>query len=142
MKKQNNSESEVFYKIISFVFVQEIIGMIHLTRKAQSPMSAPTGKWRKARRQLLSHHSFYPIDPEGQGDEARHQEKHNRLSLPRQANGEKRGGSSSATGAFTHLTPRGKAEQLDIKKSTIACLCPDRQMEKSTEKLSFVKVIG
>ncbi len=37
------------------------------------------------------------------------QEKRKRLFLPRQANGEKRGGSSSATGAFIHLTPRGKA---------------------------------
>ncbi|WP_251553160.1 hypothetical protein [Psychrobacillus sp. MER TA 171] len=55
------------------MFVQEIITMIHLTRKAQAPMSAPTGKWRKARRQFLSHRSFYPFDPEGQGDEARHQ---------------------------------------------------------------------
>ncbi|MER2262053.1 MAG: hypothetical protein ABS934_08545 [Psychrobacillus sp.] len=73
-------------------------------------MSAPTGKWGKARRQLLSHHSFYPFDPEGQGGVAGHQEKRNRLCLPRQANGKKRGGSSSATGAFIHLTPRGKAE--------------------------------
>ena len=67
-------------------------------------MSAPTGKWEKARRQFLSHRSFYPFDPEGQGGGARHQEKRKRLCLPRQANGEKRGGSSSATGAFIHLT--------------------------------------
>ncbi|MER2071039.1 MAG: hypothetical protein ABS898_03940 [Psychrobacillus sp.] len=77
-------------------------------------MSAPTGKWEKARRQLLSHRSFYPFDPEGQGDGARHEEKRKRLSLPRQANGEMRGGSSSATAAFIHLTPRGKAMELDI----------------------------
>ncbi|NME06674.1 hypothetical protein, partial [Psychrobacillus sp. BL-248-WT-3] len=51
-------------------------------------------------------------------------------ALPRQANGEKRGGSSSATGAFIHLTSRGKAMKLDIKKSGIACHCPDRQMGK------------
>ena len=40
-------------------------------RKAQAPMSAPTGKWGKARRQLLSHHSFFTFDPEGQGAGAR-----------------------------------------------------------------------
>ncbi|MER2071403.1 MAG: hypothetical protein ABS898_05780, partial [Psychrobacillus sp.] len=44
-----------------------------LTRKAQAPVTAPTGKWRKARRQFLSHRSFYPFDPEGQGGGARHQ---------------------------------------------------------------------
>ncbi|WP_205964104.1 hypothetical protein, partial [Psychrobacillus sp. BL-248-WT-3] len=47
----------------------------------------------KARRQLHSHRSFYPFDPEGQGAVARHQEKRKRLSLPRQANGKMRGGS-------------------------------------------------
>ena len=88
------------------------------TRKALPPISAPTGKWEKARRQFFGHRSFYPFDPEGQGDGARHQEKRIRLCLPRQANGKKRGGSSSATGAFTHLTPRGKAVQLDINLST------------------------
>ncbi|WP_285841611.1 hypothetical protein [Psychrobacillus sp. MER TA 171] len=31
------------------------------------------------------------------------------------------------------MTPRGKTVELDIKKSTIAYLCPDRQMEKSEE---------
>ena len=41
------------------------------------------------------------------------QEKRKRLCLPRQANGEKQGGSSLATGAFIHLTPRGKAVELD-----------------------------
>ncbi|MER2071826.1 MAG: hypothetical protein ABS898_07910, partial [Psychrobacillus sp.] len=69
-----------------------------VTRKAQAPIPAPTGKWKKARRQFLSHRSFYPFDPEGQGAGARHPEKRRRLSLPRQANGKKRGGSSSATG--------------------------------------------
>ncbi|WP_205964015.1 hypothetical protein, partial [Psychrobacillus sp. BL-248-WT-3] len=49
------------------------------------------------------------------------------------ANGKKRGGSSSATGAFIHLTPRGKAMELDIKKSASAYVCPDRQMGKSEE---------
>ena len=49
-------------------------------------MSAPTGKWRNARRQLFSHRSIYPFDPEGQGAEASHQEKRKRLCLPRQAN--------------------------------------------------------
>ncbi|NME05337.1 hypothetical protein [Psychrobacillus sp. BL-248-WT-3] len=53
--------------------------------------------------------------------------------MPRQANGKKRGGSSSATGAFHHLTPRGKAPELDTKKSASAYVCPDRQMEKSEE---------
>ena len=52
-------------------------------------MSAPTGKWEKVRRQFLSHRSFYPLDPEGQGGAASHQEKRNRLCLPRQANGGK-----------------------------------------------------
>ncbi|WP_251555644.1 hypothetical protein [Psychrobacillus sp. MER TA 171] len=61
------------------------------------------------------------------------QEKRKRLFLPRQANGEKRGGSSSATGAFIHLTPRGKAVELDIKKSATAYPCPDRQMGKCEE---------
>ncbi len=42
-------------------------------RKAQAPIPAPTGKWRKARRQLLSHRCFYLFDPEGQGGGARHQ---------------------------------------------------------------------
>ncbi|MER2009829.1 MAG: hypothetical protein ABS939_20535, partial [Psychrobacillus sp.] len=59
------------------------------------------------------HRSFYSYDPEGQGGGARHQEKRKRLCLPRQANGEKQGGSSLATGAFIHLTPRGKAVELD-----------------------------
>ncbi|WP_205964182.1 hypothetical protein, partial [Psychrobacillus sp. BL-248-WT-3] len=54
-------------------------------------VTAPTGKWKKARRQFFSHRSFYPFDP------------------------------------------RGKAMKLDIKKSGIACHCPDRQMEKSEE---------
>jgi len=36
-------------------------------------------------------------------------QKRKRLLLPRQANGEARGGSSSATTAISHLTPRGKA---------------------------------
>ncbi|MER2263324.1 MAG: hypothetical protein ABS934_15060, partial [Psychrobacillus sp.] len=71
-------------------------------------MSALTGKWRNARRQLFSHRSIYPFDPEGQGAEASHKEKRKRLCLPRQANGEMRGGSSSATVVFIHLTPRGK----------------------------------
>ncbi|NME06046.1 hypothetical protein HF876_09285 [Psychrobacillus sp. BL-248-WT-3] len=61
------------------------------------------------------------------------QEKRNRLCLPRQANGEKQGGSSSATTVFSHLTPRGKAVELDIKKSATAYLCPDRQMGKCEE---------
>ena len=34
-------------------------------------MSAPKGKWGKARRQLLSHRSFFTFDPEGLGAEAR-----------------------------------------------------------------------
>ena len=55
------------------------------TRKAEAPITAPTGKWGKARRQLLSHHSFFTFDPEGQGAVARHEEKRKRLSLPRQA---------------------------------------------------------
>ena len=45
-------------------------------------MSAPTGKWGNARRQFLSHRSFSPFDPEGQGGGARHREKRNRLFLP------------------------------------------------------------
>ncbi|MCM3357044.1 hypothetical protein M3627_03345 [Psychrobacillus sp. MER TA 171] len=73
------------------------------------------------------------MTPRGKAVELRQQEKRKRLSLPRQANGEKRGGSSSATGAFIHLTPRGKAVELDIKKSASAYVCPDRQMEKSEE---------
>ncbi|MCM3356724.1 hypothetical protein [Psychrobacillus sp. MER TA 171] len=32
-------------------------------------MSAPTGKWRKARRQSFSHRSFYPFDPRGKVQE-------------------------------------------------------------------------
>ena len=40
-------------------------------RKAQAPITAPTGKWGIARRQLLSHRSDYPFDPEGQGAGAR-----------------------------------------------------------------------
>ncbi|MCM3356883.1 hypothetical protein [Psychrobacillus sp. MER TA 171] len=44
-----------------------------------------------ARRQLYSHRSIFPFDPEG------------------------------------------KAVELAIKKSATACLCPDRQMEKSEE---------
>ena len=59
-------------------------------------MSAPTGKWRKARRQLLSHRSFHSFDLEGQGAGAR-QEKRKHLFLSGQANEEKRGCSSSAT---------------------------------------------
>ncbi len=89
-------------------------------------MSAPTGKWEKARRQFFGHRSFYPFDPEGQGDGARHQEKRNRLCLPRQANGKKRGGSSSATAnalvceelAQEQLLSRDKAMELDINLST------------------------
>ncbi|MER2071868.1 MAG: hypothetical protein ABS898_08130 [Psychrobacillus sp.] len=60
-------------------------------KKSAGACSDPTGKWGKARRQLPSHRSFYPFDPEGQGDGARHQEKRKRLSLPRQVNGKKRG---------------------------------------------------
>jgi len=41
------------------------------SRKAEAPISAPTGKWEIARRQLLSHRSDYPFDPEGQGAVAR-----------------------------------------------------------------------
>ena len=41
-------------------------------RKAHLPISAPTGKWGIARRQLLSHHSDFTFDPEGQGAGARH----------------------------------------------------------------------
>ncbi|WP_205964097.1 hypothetical protein, partial [Psychrobacillus sp. BL-248-WT-3] len=51
--------------------------------------------------------------------------------LPRQANGKKRGGRSSATAAFFHLTPRGKAPELDNQKSIGAYPCPDRLMGKS-----------
>jgi hypothetical protein len=40
-------------------------------RKAEAPISAPTGKWGIARRQLLSHHSDFTFDPEGQGAGAR-----------------------------------------------------------------------
>ncbi|MCM3357371.1 hypothetical protein M3627_04980 [Psychrobacillus sp. MER TA 171] len=58
------------------------------------------------------------MTPRGKAMELANQEKRNRLCLPRQANGEKRGGSSSATGAFNHLTPRGKAMELDINLST------------------------
>ncbi|WP_251553409.1 hypothetical protein [Psychrobacillus sp. MER TA 171] len=42
-------------------------------QKSAPPVTAPTGKWGKARRQFLSHRSFYPFDPEGQGGGARHQ---------------------------------------------------------------------
>ncbi|MER2071849.1 MAG: hypothetical protein ABS898_08030, partial [Psychrobacillus sp.] len=56
-------------------------------------------------------------------------------ALPRQANGEKRGGSSSATGAFIHLTPRGKAMKLDIKKSGIACTAPTGKWGKARRQL-------
>jgi len=35
-------------------------------RKAEAPISAPTGKWGIARRQLLSHRSDFTFDPEGQ----------------------------------------------------------------------------
>ncbi|QEY21022.1 hypothetical protein D0S48_10115 [Psychrobacillus sp. AK 1817] len=59
-----------------------------------------------------SHRSFLRFDPEGQGAEARQQEKRKRLSLPRQANGEKRGGRPTATGAFYDLTPKGEAHKL------------------------------
>ena len=48
-------------------------------KKSVSACSAPTGKWENARRQLFSHRSIFPFDPEGQGDGARHQEKRNRL---------------------------------------------------------------
>ncbi|MER2236498.1 MAG: hypothetical protein ABS892_00335 [Psychrobacillus sp.] len=48
-------------------------------KKSAGACSDPTGKWGKARRQLPSHRSFYPFDPEGQGDGARHQEKRKRL---------------------------------------------------------------
>jgi hypothetical protein len=40
-------------------------------RKAEAPISAPTGKWGIARRQPLSHRSDFPFDPEGQGAGAR-----------------------------------------------------------------------
>jgi len=42
-----------------------------LIRKAQAPISAPSGKWGIARRQLLSHRSDFTFDPEGQGAVAR-----------------------------------------------------------------------
>ncbi len=58
-------------------------------------MSAPTGKWEKARRQFLSHRSFYPFDPRDKVLKLDIEEKRKHLFLPRQANGEKRGGSSS-----------------------------------------------
>ncbi|WP_251552881.1 hypothetical protein [Psychrobacillus sp. MER TA 171] len=44
-----------------------------------------------------------------------------------------RGGSSSATAVFSHLIPRGKAPELDNKKSAGAYVCPDRQMGKCEE---------
>ncbi|MER2262222.1 MAG: hypothetical protein ABS934_09400, partial [Psychrobacillus sp.] len=44
----------------------------------------------------LRRSSFHSFDPEGQGAGAR-QEKRKHLCLPRQANGEKRGGSFTAT---------------------------------------------
>jgi len=40
-------------------------------RKAEAPISAPTGKCGIARRQLLSHRSDFTFDPEGQGAKAR-----------------------------------------------------------------------
>ncbi|WP_251553410.1 hypothetical protein [Psychrobacillus sp. MER TA 171] len=102
-------------------------------QKSASACHCPDRQMEKCEEAVLRHRSFYPFDPEGQGGGARHPEKRKRLSLPRQANGEKRGGSSSATGAFIHLTPRGKAVELDIQKSASACHCPDRQMGKSEE---------
>ena len=43
----------------------------------------------------------------------------------------KRGGSSSAPTALSHLTSRGKAVELDKKKSASAYVCPDKQMGKA-----------
>ncbi len=93
-------------------------------------MSAPTSKWGTARRQFLSLRSRYPFDLEGQGAEAG-QEKRKRLCLPRQANGEQRGG--HATTAGPHLTSRGKALKLDNQKSASAYVFLDKQMENSEE---------
>jgi len=72
-------------------------------------MSGPTGKWQIARRQLSSHHSYLPFDPEGQGAAARQKKSGSAYLCVRQANGKLRGGSSSATAAITHLTPRGSS---------------------------------
>ncbi|PZX03125.1 hypothetical protein C7437_10783 [Psychrobacillus insolitus] len=55
------------------IYTSEIYESYYLLmRKAEAPISVPTGKWGIARRQLLSHRSNYPFDPEGQGAGARH----------------------------------------------------------------------
>jgi hypothetical protein len=41
-------------------------------RKAEAPITAPTGKWGIARRHPLSHRNDSPFDTEGQGAVARH----------------------------------------------------------------------
>ena len=49
----------------------EIVSSGAFYEKAEAPISAPTGKLGIARRQLLSHRSDSPFDPEGQGAGAR-----------------------------------------------------------------------
>jgi len=53
------------------------------------------------------------MEPEIASSGVGHKEKRKRLSLRKAANGESRGGSTSATTAISHLTPRGKALKLD-----------------------------
>ncbi|NME06412.1 hypothetical protein [Psychrobacillus sp. BL-248-WT-3] len=56
-------------------------------KKSATAYPCPDRQMCKCEEAAPRHRSFYPFDPEGQGGGARQQEKHNRLSLPRQANG-------------------------------------------------------
>ncbi|MER2262974.1 MAG: hypothetical protein ABS934_13260, partial [Psychrobacillus sp.] len=59
-------------------------------KKSAIAYSCPNRQMEKSEEAAFQPPQFLPFDPEGQGDVARHQEKRNRLLLPRQANGEKR----------------------------------------------------